>query len=131
MFEREREACYVVSLCPSMKNSLRFALMILFRLSFYLLMLLFCFLSFSCCMQYHEKENDFESTFLFCGLYVHYIVFWNCLKLFSALFWFFGFMRPAYKIVDISYQLISICSQLCYFILSFETLVKALFCNFF
>lgn len=81
-----------------------------------------------------KREWLWIQFFFFCVDFMYIIfVFWNCLKLFSALFWFFGFMRPTYKMVDISYKLISICSQvlLCYVILSFETLNEALFCIFF
>lgn len=100
---------------------------------FYLLMLFFAFCSFLSVCNIMKKRMTLNPVFFFVDFMYIMFVFWNCLKLFSALFWFFGFMRPAYKMVDISYKLISIFSQvlLCYVFLSFETLNEALFCIFF
>lgn len=100
---------------------------------FYLLMLFFSFCSFLTVCNIMKKRMTLNPVFFFVDFMYIIFVFWNCLKLFSVLFWFFGFMRPTYKMVDISYKLISICSLvlLCYVILSFETLIEALFCILF
>lgn len=84
--EREREASsWLVTwwVYVHLWKTLYFVLWWFYSESFLFVNALFCFLFFSFCMQYHEKENDFESSFLFCGFYVHYIC---ILELFEALF---------------------------------------------
>lgn len=134
--EREREASsWLVTwwVYVHLWKTLYFVLWWFYSESFYLLMLFFAFCSFLSVCNIMKKRMTLNPVFFFVDFMYIIFVFWNCLKLFSALFWFFGFMRPTYKMVDISYKLISICSQvlLCYVILSFETLKEALFCIFF